>query len=201
MSHERWRLYYVYDYDVIKRESNSAWMFEWMDICIMISPTGEWDWTTNEERKLKDVCKWWRSGCCICLRQPSKYWLLFRQGNMLITCPSFFWNANSNCKIQVSTLFFPFIYIGHAHFQTSLWTEFLCSRGFICCLTHQSHMFPSLQWVGSARHKELVLQVLYKDLATNAAHRRASYVVEAALNNCSPQDGGKMEKRGDEMIH
>ena len=40
-----------------------------------------------------------------------------------------------------------------------------------------------------ARHKELVLQVLYKDLATNAAHRRASYVVEAALNNCSPQVG------------
>ena len=80
--------------------------------------------------------------------------------------------------------------------KTSLWTEFLCSRGFICCLTHQSHMFPSLQWVGSARHKELILQVLYKDLATNAAHRRASYVVEAALNNCSPQDGGKMEKRG-----
>eukprot|EP00438_Fugacium_kawagutii_P029241 Skav229576 [mRNA] locus=scaffold568:769569:775299:+ [translate_table: standard] len=38
------------------------------------------------------------------------------------------------------------------------------------------------------RHKELVLQVLYKDLATNAAHRRASYVVEAALNNCSPQE-------------
>jgi len=41
---------------------------------------------------------------------------------------------------------------------------------------------------GHPRHKELVLQVLYKDLATNAAHRRASYVVEAALNNCSPQD-------------
>ena len=40
-----------------------------------------------------------------------------------------------------------------------------------------------------SRHKELVLQVLYKDLATNAAHRRASYVVEAALNNCAPQAG------------
>lgn len=40
---------------------------------------------------------------------------------------------------------------------------------------------------GHPRHKELVLQVLYKDLATNAAHRRASYVVEAALNNCAPQ--------------
>ena len=57
--------------------------------------------------------------------------------------------------------------------------------------------FSSVAWHnGSARHKELVLQVLYKDLATNATHRRASYVVEAALNNCSPQDGGKMEKQG-----
>lgn len=72
--------------------------------------------------------------------------------------------------------------------KTWLWTEILnFHRIFICCLT---------QLVGSARHKELVLQVLYKDLATNAAHRRASYVVEAALNNCSPQDGWKMEKRG-----
>lgn len=41
---------------------------------------------------------------------------------------------------------------------------------------------------GHPRHKELVLQVLRRDLATNAAHRRASYVVEAALNNCAPKD-------------
>eukprot|EP00913_Durusdinium_trenchii_P004487 g4166.t1 len=41
---------------------------------------------------------------------------------------------------------------------------------------------------GHPRHKELVLQVLRRDLATNAAHRRASYVVEAALNNCAPKE-------------
>lgn len=41
---------------------------------------------------------------------------------------------------------------------------------------------------GHFRHKEAVLKVLRQDLLANAAHRRASYVVEAALQSCAPEE-------------
>ncbi|CAJ1437900.1 unnamed protein product, partial [Effrenium voratum] len=45
---------------------------------------------------------------------------------------------------------------------------------------------------GDPRHKDILVEVLLKDLPSNAAHRRASYVVEAALGNCSPKDQLRM---------
>jgi len=58
----------------------------------------------------------------------------------------------------------------------------------LCKHNFGHHVVQSILEHGDARHKEIIADVMRHDLLANARHRSSSYVLEAALLHCSPQD-------------
>jgi len=58
----------------------------------------------------------------------------------------------------------------------------------LCRHSFGHHVVQGILEHGDSRHKELIAEVLHSDLLANANHRSASYVVEAALCHCEPED-------------
>lgn len=62
----------------------------------------------------------------------------------------------------------------------------------LCRHNFGHHVVQSILEHGDDAHKEMIAQVLLRDVLSNASHRSSSYVVEAALKNCSSEDQDRL---------